>query len=151
MRRCHPRRRVASHSPKASFREDNGSHDGLGFNNTIPHRSSRIYWNIWGTPTQKPGGRRGLQSMETTSHHEVFWHPLSQRLNVSIITKRLCEGIVSGSIDTPLFSRGVPLTKREDTQTVDQLVVELEASWESRPFTARIRMLRDKIIMENRG
>ena len=27
---------MASHSPKASFREDNGSHDGLGFNNTIP-------------------------------------------------------------------------------------------------------------------
>ena len=30
-----------------------------------------------------------------------------------IITKRLCEGIVSGSIDTPLFSRGVPRTTRE--------------------------------------
>ena len=27
---------MASHSPKTSFREDNGSHDGLGFNNTIP-------------------------------------------------------------------------------------------------------------------
>ena len=35
-RRCHSRRRVTSHSPKASFWEDNGSHDGLGFNNTIP-------------------------------------------------------------------------------------------------------------------
>ena len=28
---------------------------------------------------------------------------------------------------------------------MDQLVAELEASWESRPFTARIRMLRDMI------
>ena len=30
-----------------------------------------------------------------------------------IIAKRICEGIVSGSIDTPLFSRGVPWTTRE--------------------------------------
>ena len=30
-----------------------------------------------------------------------------------IITKRLCKGIVSGSIDTPLFGRGVPQTIRE--------------------------------------
>ena len=35
--------------------------------------------------------------------------------------------------------------REKDNQTVDQLVAELEASWESRPFTARIRMLRDKI------
>ena len=43
---------------------------------TIPyHRSSRIYWNIWDTPKQKPGGRCGLQSLGTTSHHEVFWNP----------------------------------------------------------------------------
>ena len=36
--------------------------------------------------------------------------------------------------------------REKDTQTVNQLVAELEASWESRPFTARIRMLQDKII-----
>ena len=62
-----------------------------------------------------------------------------------IITKRLCEGIVSGSIDTPLFSCVYHGLREKDTQTVDQLVVELEASWESRPFIARIRRLRDKI------
>ena len=33
--------------------------------------------------------------------------------------------------------------REKDTQTVDQLVAELEVSWKSRPFTARIRMLQD--------
>ena len=48
---------------------------------------------------------------------------------------------------TLLYSAEVCHRLREkDTQTVDQLVAELEASWESRPFTAMIQMLRDKII-----
>ena len=36
--------------------------------------------------------------------------------------------------------------QEKDTQTVDQLVAELEASGESRPFIARIRILQDKVI-----
>ena len=36
--------------------------------------------------------------------------------------------------------------QEKDTQTVYQLVAELEASWESRSFTAKSRMLQDKII-----
>ena len=107
---------MASHSLKASFREDNGSHDGLGFNNTIPfdqfkyigtfgtHRSKSqaadVDFKAWGQPvTTKFSGTHSQK------HSTVGKRP--------IIIKRLCEGIVSWSIDTPLFSRGVPRTTRE--------------------------------------
>ena len=116
MRRCHPRRRVANYSPKASFREDNGSHDGLGFNITIPidqvefigtsgtHQSKSqgadVDFKAWGQPvTMKFFGTHSQKN--------------SMVVKRPIITKKLCEGIVSGSIDTPLFSQGVLWTKRE--------------------------------------
>ena len=115
-RRCHPRRRVARHSPKASFREDNGSHDVLGFNITIPIDQVKFAGIFGDTPKQEPGRRRGLKSLGTTSHHEFFGthsQKHSTVVKISIITKRLCEEIVSGSIDTPLFSRSMPWTTRE--------------------------------------
>ena len=104
---------ASGHSPKASFREDNGSHDGLGFNNTIPidltgtfgtHQSKSqaadVDFKAWGQPvTTKFFGTHSQK------HSTVVKRP--------IITKSLCEGIVSWSIDTPLFSRCVPQTTRE--------------------------------------
>ena len=107
---------MASHSPKASFREDNGSHDGLGFNDTIPidqveftrtigtHQSKSqaadIDFKAWGQPV-------------TTNFFGTISQKHSTVVKRPLITKRLCEGIVSGSIDTPLFSQGVPQTIRE--------------------------------------
>ena len=43
---------MASHSPKASFREDSGSHDVLEFNNTIPIDQVKLT-GIFGTNQSK--------------------------------------------------------------------------------------------------
>ena len=135
---------MASHSPKASFREDNGSHDGLGFNNSIPtdqveftgtfgtyqskSQAADVDFKAWGQPvTTKFFGTH------CPKHSTVVKRP--------IITKRLCEGIVSGSLTLHYSAEVCHGLREKDTQTVDQLVAELEASWESRPFTARSRML----------
>ena len=100
---------MASHSPKAIFREDNGSHDGLGFNNTIPIVKSNLLEHLGHTKakarrqtwTSKPGDNQSPRSFFGTHSQEH-----------STVVKRR-EGIVSGSIDTPLVSRGVPRTTRE--------------------------------------
>ncbi len=98
---------MASRSPKASYREDNGSHDGLGFNKTIlidqveftgtfgTHQSKSqaadVVFKAWGQPvTMKFFGTHSQE------HSTVVKRPIN--------TKKLCEGIVSGSVDTPLFS-----------------------------------------------
>ena len=116
MRRYHPRRRVASHSPKASLREDNGSHDGLGFNNTLPIDQVEFTGTFGTHQSKSQAADMDFKSWEqpvTTKFFGTHSQKHSTVVKRPIITKRLYEGIVSGSIDTPLFSRGVPRTTRE--------------------------------------
>ena len=94
----------------------------------LGHTKAKARRQTW---TSKPGDNQSPRNFLAPIVRNI------QRLSKDLSSQKDCEGIVSGSIDTPLFSRGVPRTTREGhsdcgsagSRIRGQLVVELEASW----------------------
>ena len=123
---------MASHSQKTSFREDNGSQDVLGFNNTISIDQSNILEHLGHTKakarrqtwTSKPGDNQSPRSFLAPRVRNI------QRLSKYLsLQKDFVKELFLGVLTLHYSAEACYRLQEKDSQTVDQLVAELEASW----------------------
>ena len=121
MRTWHPKRRVASRSPKASFQEDSGSHDGLEFNNTIPIDQVE-FTGIFGTHQSKSQAEnvdlKAWGQSVTTNFFGIHSQKHSMVVKIPIITKDFVKELFLGLLTLHYLTEVCHGLQEKDTQTI---------------------------------